>query len=421
VPPLAGGLLVWLTFLLGRRLFGSFAGFAGAVLVATSPVFLFQLVWPMADITAAVLWTLALLLLLRPRPGTLVAGLVVSLAILVRPNLVPAAGVLAVWAASRGGGRGSWSPAALQPVLLFVAGMLPGIVGTALLNAHLYGSPLQSGYGSLASLYSPAFVLPNLSNYGGWLVEKHTPIVLLALLPLAWPRAASWRRPEARLRAMLAALTAVFWLSYLFYYVFEAWWFLRFLLPTWPVMMVLAAAALERFGRRLLGSFALPVVALVVVALGARGFLLDREGILGLFIGEHRYVAVAKYVAEHTEPGAVILSMQHSGSLRYYGSRLTLRYDMIPPEWLDRALAFLQETGRRPYLVLEDWEHELFQQRFAGHSTLAALDFPPMAELPRPVNIRLYDPLRHDAREPSVIPFPVAEPCITRPHLRRPE
>ena len=48
--------------------------------------------------------------------------------------------------------------------------------------------------------------------------------------------------------------------------------------------------------------------------------------------------------------------MQHSGSLRLYADRLTLRYDALDPLWLDRVVAYLQSIGRRPYYVLDGAE-----------------------------------------------------------------
>ena len=41
--------------------------------------------------------------------------------------------------------------------------------------------------------------------------------------------------------------------------------------------------------------------------------------------------------------------MQHGGSLRYHADRVTLRYDLPAPEWLDRALASVRAKGYQPY------------------------------------------------------------------------
>jgi len=60
VAPLSGALLVWATFLLGRRLFSSGLGLGAAWLVAASPTFLMMFKSQMSDVPAAAFWTLAL-------------------------------------------------------------------------------------------------------------------------------------------------------------------------------------------------------------------------------------------------------------------------------------------------------------------------------------------------------------------------
>ena len=54
--PIAGALLVWLTFVAGRAMAGPLAGAMAAVLVAASPPMLYQVVQPMNDVTTAALW-----------------------------------------------------------------------------------------------------------------------------------------------------------------------------------------------------------------------------------------------------------------------------------------------------------------------------------------------------------------------------
>jgi hypothetical protein len=65
VTPVASVILVWCTFVLTRHLAGPIAGVAAAILVATSPIVLFQVVQPMNDITTAALWMATML----PRDG----------------------------------------------------------------------------------------------------------------------------------------------------------------------------------------------------------------------------------------------------------------------------------------------------------------------------------------------------------------
>ena len=64
VSPVFAALFVWLTFRLGTRAGGPTAGLVAALLVSTSPVVLFQTVWPMSDVPAAAVWTGAALVAL---------------------------------------------------------------------------------------------------------------------------------------------------------------------------------------------------------------------------------------------------------------------------------------------------------------------------------------------------------------------
>ena len=92
-------ILVWCTFVVARHLAGSIAGAAAAVLVATSPIVLFQAVQPMNDITTTALVDGGCRRHdhggYRGRPW--IVGALTGLAILVRPNLAPLALVVAVW------------------------------------------------------------------------------------------------------------------------------------------------------------------------------------------------------------------------------------------------------------------------------------------------------------------------------------
>ena len=69
--------------------------------------------------------------------------------------------------------------------------------------------------------------------------------------------------------------------------------------------------------------------------------------------------------------------MQHSGSIRYYSGRLTVRYDWIPTNRLDNVIEQLRGLGYHPYIVLEAAEMGAFEQRFQGNSELAALNWIP--------------------------------------------
>ena len=98
----------------------------------------------------------------------------------------------------------------------------------------------------------------------------------------------------------------------------------------------------------------------------------------------------------------ILLSMQHSGSVRYYSGRPTLRWDLLNQEWLERALTFLGEQGYRPLILLEEWERPLFTQRFTGHTKLAALDWQPIATYSGEIRTDIFDPA--DAGRPAAPP-----------------
>jgi hypothetical protein len=90
--------------------------------------------------------------------------------------------------------------------------------------------------------------------------------------------------------------------------------------------------------------------------------------------------------------------MQHSGALRYYGGRMTLRYDQIERDWLDRAIIWLSARGVETYLLAEDWELPSIRQRFAGTRALAALDAPPVLIYDGGGRIQLFDLSAEDGR-----------------------
>ena len=69
VVPLLGGLAIWATYLMGRRLAGPLVGASAAILLASSPPFLFEIVSPTSDVPATAWWALALGIAHGRRPG----------------------------------------------------------------------------------------------------------------------------------------------------------------------------------------------------------------------------------------------------------------------------------------------------------------------------------------------------------------
>ena len=231
VVPLLGGLAIWATYLMGRGLAGPLVGASAAILLASSPPFLFEIVSPTSDVPATAWWALALGLLmvegraarLRRRPGdrarhpdatehrrprgcpwrpTRVAGpsfhtsppfcpshpscpsrpsrpfppFPPLLPFLPFPPLLPFLPfppLLPSYPPTR-----AQVSAQRSACLLFAAGSIPACLAVALINWRLYGSPLASGYAPFAVLFNWSHVWPNLARYPRWLLETETPFVL---------------------------------------------------------------------------------------------------------------------------------------------------------------------------------------------------------------------------------------------------
>ena len=386
VTPLMGGLAVWLVYLLGSRLAGPGAGLLGAVLAAASPTLLFQIVQPMNDVPAAAMWCAALVAAGHPRwtetRRALAGGALTGLALSIRPNLLPLAGIVAFGAAAIADDRPLG--ARVRVLILFGLAAIPGGAVVLLLQHAMYGSPFKSGYGDLSLLFSSTNVLPNLQRYPRWLIETHTVLIAAALgAPLVL------QTREARRQATwLLAFAAATLLCYLPYVVFDAWWYTRFLLPAILPVLAMTAAAVVTIVRRLPHAARAPVFCAVVFACA----LIEvstavRRDAFRMRDLEWRYRSAGEFVA--TLPAnAALITVHQSGSVRFYARRSALLWADIEPARLGDALAVLRRHGRKPYLLFEGWEEPAFKQRFAGHP-LASLDWPPIATVD---GVNIYDP-----------------------------
>ena len=255
----------------------------------------------------------------------------------------------------------------------FLLGVSPAAVITVLLNLRWFGRPLASGYGTTSELLHSDRVVTNVSRYGGWLVDT-SPLLLVGVVAILLPLSVLWARPVWRLPMLFASIVASTLSVYLVYQPFNDWWYLRFLLPAWPVLAVATALALGVVGN--LGRIARACCMALLIVAGFAGVRLAwSRGVFAL--GEERYATIAALVASATEPRAVVFTMSHSGTVRYYAGRETLRFDLLDPQWLDGAVDWLAARGRKPYVLVEDWELPEFRSRFGPHSTLGQLPFPP--------------------------------------------
>jgi hypothetical protein len=398
VVPLCGALLVLATWWLGRQLFGAGTAFTATALVACSPVVVFESIVVMADVPAASFWLSSLAISLqRTGASTLGAGLLAGVAVLIRPNLLP----LAVFPWLLAVCRMPDAKAAAARTALFAMGSVPAALAIGFVNHRLHGSAFTSGYGDLGAAFALQHAAINLRLYSGWWFESQGIAGVLFVLAL-WP----WRSGMRREVAILAAYALSAVLLYLFYLPFDQWWYLRFMIPAVPIVFLLCADAVAWVTRWSTAARAIALTALLIAG-GVHGVtFMDSKDILTNADSEkRRYLDAAVHLDATLPPDAVVFAMQHSGSIRYYTGRLTMRWDVLDAGSLDAAVAALDARGVPVYAAIESWEEEEFRRRFAGQRSLARLDSAAIARS-EDGELRIFalSGDRADARSTAVIP-----------------
>jgi hypothetical protein len=414
VVPLSGAVLTLATWSLGRRFFRAETAVVGTLFTAASPVVLASAVVPMSDVPAAAFWTTALLSADVPSVRAAgLAGALSGMAILIRPNLAPLAAFPLLLTMLRGGGMPKVlaRTATLAAATALLAGVVAGV------NAHLYGSPFSSGYGRVSTIYSLSYFKANLARYPAWWWHAHGLLGWLFLVNVFRPRLGP---PDSRRLVLIGFAVAVVGL-YAFYLPFEQWIFLRFMLPALPVIMLFVADAVVWMTDRSTYPANLCILAGVVALAILSGVHLARsEGLFRNAVVNQQHADAGLYIDAFTPQKTVVLAMQYSGSVRYYSGRLTLRYDLLEPNWLDRALQHFDALGFVSYALLEDWEVQEFRRRFVGQKEVERLRAAPVA-IRRNTggDLKLYalrDHVSSTASMPAEIPRTSRFDCVPASH-----
>lgn len=383
VAPLMAGVLVLCGFALARRIAGDVAGVMAAALVAANPITVLHAVYPMSDLPAAVCWLLALLMALGgTTSAATTAGLLASFGVLIRPNLITLAPVIAM-TLLLGQATGPWRTWHWQwrAAGVFVATSTLGPLLLVWSQAAFYGDPFTSGYGRWQDLFGAANIPVNLAMYPRLFVEAHTllPFAGLACLALVVTGRLSRAANVAVISGLALALANL--VSYLPYTPFDHWPFLRFLMPAQVVLLALFAATLALaahavWSRARWLALAIPFVALAVVIVKGRPFT---DYALHDWRAQTRIRLMGHYLAEALPANAALLSFAHSGALAYYTGREVVRADLIAPAMLDAVVDDLVRHGYAPAFVLdEELEVARFREWFAV-SRFGRLDWPPRA------------------------------------------
>jgi len=343
---------------------------------------MYQAVQPMNDIVTAALWLAAIAAQVRLKADphrSIAVGILIGLAILVRPNLAPVAMVLAVIPFIHHRDTNQ----RLRALAAMIAGALPGVIAMLWLNRMLYGSAFSSGYGGIGRLFSASHIQANMANYSRALFDTQNIVPLIGLLaPFVF---------EGKKRAgalMLLAVAVVVMGIYLLYEPFPEWWYLRFLIPAIVILLVLASAAATHLLSRVNMGGLIPIVVVVLAIFGVRAAR-DHQA-FALHDMEGRYRQTGELVRDRLPANAVLITEWQSGSIRFHSGREVVLWESLDPAWLDRAITWLKSKGLRPYILVERREEAQFREHFRAQSEAGRLDWPPRFDLNR--QARIFDP-----------------------------
>lgn len=212
-----------------------------AFLLAGSPLYITMSIQLLSDVPALVCATLAVILAQMSRERVAFAflsGVMVAIGVLVRPtNALVIFPVLVCLGFS-------W-----KRWLLLGLGGFPGAVALALYNHAVFTSSFSSGYNGYGVLFQAENILPALQNYAIWFPVLMSPLVVLAFgIPFLFRRAL----------ALIVWIVAVLGVYATYWNTHETWWYLRFVLPVFPailvgVVMVLKEALETAIAQKVLG------------------------------------------------------------------------------------------------------------------------------------------------------------------------
>lgn len=350
---------VLLVYVLGRES-GLSPGWSamGALMLGVSPLYHFMSLETMSDVPALVWTTGGILCAWRAQrhpAWALAAGFIVGFAVLIRPTnaliLLPAA--IAV-------GRN------VPRLIVFALGGIPVVVALACYNSAAYGKIFTTGYFNSPDSFALHRVDSTFLHYAAWLPVLLTPLVVAAL-------ALPWTRGLTRRWKWILGSWVVVFLGFYSTYVFThmAWWFLRFVLPAFPPLIVAALHGLRGFSGRKPGRVSPPVAWLAVAGIIFIHGAVWTRVLRGYKSGadERNYRETASWLQANLPPQAIICTMQNSGALFYYTDFTLLRWDAIAPDQFRVIADVARAAGRPLYATLMNYEVDdagAFQKHMPG-------------------------------------------------------
>ncbi len=332
---------------------------AGVLLLWLCPLFIFSTIQLMSDLLALG-WSLATLYCVigarKNWQWGLACGAGLGVSVLVRPTnallVVPIIVAL------------GFQLRAYVPIIL---GGLPGAAFVAFYNWRVYGSPLTTGYGDVSSSFSRRFLPHNLAHFAHWIPFLLSPLIVAALAVPFLPVG------KSRAFAVLASWFVLLTGFYAFYYHSgETWWYLRFILPAFPVLILATLAVLATvWPIAQTGPTARTVLAAALLA-AAGGWQLRQCRLLDVFgieREERTYPDAARWAQHNLPDRSAVFCMQVSGAFFYYTKFLLIRWDQVAPDKFGSLLTAAADDGRPVYAALFPFEMPGALERIGGRWT----------------------------------------------------
>jgi hypothetical protein len=295
-----------LTYALGLRLgLHRCWSLAGATLLAASPLYLFMSLWAMSDVPAMTWVTAAM---------------------------------IAAWK-----GR-EWSAWA------FVAGVCAAVAFLVRPSNFLISVPMLFVIGP-----SPRRLLlvlaGGLPGVAAWMAINH-----------------AFLGTRTRVAAVLAAWAAVYIAFYAPYrWTHQDWWFLRFLLPAAPALLVAGLIVLQWVFESLQGRLSeltrralLGVLFLTAVWVEVRQIKPLHAWSIGH--GEEKYGRVADWLKTHIPKNSVIIAEQFSGATYFFTNFVLIRSDELDNGTAEQVREAVRSEGRPVYIVAFPAEQNLTKE-----------------------------------------------------------
>ena len=350
VAPLFSIAAVVMIFFLAREL-GLSKGWclASSVLLAVSPPFVWHAVQPASD-NVATFWALVAVcaaIVAQRRPAMAVAcGAALGVGVWVRPtNLLLTVPLLFAL-------RFRW------PLLIrAAAGALPFGAGIAAWNAAVYGSPVKTGYGTLANVVSVDAFGRTWSQH----VETLRNLMTRFLFPTGLAVMFDWR-VDGWKRAMLVTWFAIFIVFYSFYGFFDGWLCMRFLMPAVPAVilgfLLLVRDLVSAVPLKPLRWVAGGAAALLIAWIAQTTWQKNEALIVWPSVANHELIfrETVHWATYHLPDNAVVVSGVLSGAFEQYAPQRIVRYDQVNDDQFQMLRAYAGNANLRWYAVISEVE-----------------------------------------------------------------